>query len=620
MPSPRRTKKITDEILEDFSLPDYPAREMESGRMSSSVTSGRAIDRYVASVLSESDDDSIFSTARKSAVASHQSVCFDDDSSFEPVNPFDGSPDRTYANNSKWKNKIRKHWKPLSVLFFGVAIVLMVSAGVASNKNNEKASLHDDGNKAVGIPPVTFTTAPIESGSISEPSYTPTSEPTSYLEDMVNSSSVPTYMPTSSNNAATTEPPLVDEPKSGRPTDRPTSSPVIMNTTAPTPVTPRPTGKPITLTPKPTTAAPTPKPTSIPTMPLKYYEMLKAAKFVSGKTPFDRTDTAQSLAFHWLYYEGNPSNNLYEFFEQYATAVIFFSLTKIRMSSVPTNLMPQDAGADFTSRREICGWSGVRCAYNNTSEVVHVTEIRLPAKKLSGTIPSEIGFLPYLVKLDLAENDIAGTIPQELYGLQNLRHLYLNDNKLQGTISPRIDELHLAEYIYLGQNNLTGTFPSTVGKNRPNNWRFLSLHSNKLTGTLPTGMLLRNAFMVDFSQNNFYGKLPTDITQENFSKLRLLYFNNNAFTGTIPESLMQLKKLKVLFLNDNFFVGGIPDDMNSGLKLNLLTLRAQNNSLTTKVSSNICDLDVNKGEYELVELSVDCEICDGCSLCRTRCY
>eukprot|EP00804_Cyclotella_cryptica_P027390 CCRYP_008822-RB/>CCRYP_008822-RB protein AED:0.24 eAED:0.24 QI:174/1/1/1/1/0.75/4/718/463 len=452
MPSPRRTKKVTDEILEDFALPDYPAREMESRSMNSSVTSARAIDRYVASVLHESDDDSIFSTARRSAAASHRSVHFDDDSSFEPVNPFDGTPDRTYANSSKWKTKIRKHWKPLSVLFFGVAVILMVSAGVASNKKNGAVAFQDDGNKAVGIPPITITAAPIESTSISEPSYTPTSDPTSFAEDTANSSSsVPTYMPTGATNAATTELPLVDAPTWALPTDRPTSSQVLMSTNAPTkkptlqPVTPKPTGKPITPTPKPTMTAPTSKPTSTPTMPLKYYEMLKAAKFVSGKTPFDRTDTAQSLAFHWLYFEGNPSNNLYEFFEQYATAVIFFSLTKMRMSSVPTNVMPQDAGADFTSRREICGWSGVRCAYNYTSEIVHVTEIRLPAKKLSGTIPSEIGFLPYLVKLDLADNEITGTIPQELYGLANLRHLYLNDNNLQGTISPRIDELHLAE-------------------------------------------------------------------------------------------------------------------------------------------------------------------------------
>jgi Leucine-rich repeat (LRR) protein len=244
---------------------------------------------------------------------------------------------------------------------------------------------------------------------------------------------VPPLKETASPIAETKNSPITNSPST-----KPTPKPVLAST--------KPTGspstaKPITPTPRPTTAVPTLKPTPGPTMPEKYYEMLKAAKFVSGKTAFERTDTAQSLAFHWLYFTGNPSSNLYEFFEQYATAVIFFSLTKM----YSTSLLPQDAGNDFTTRREICGWSGVRCAYNYTSETVHVTEIKLPAKKLTGPIPSEIGFLPYLITIDLANNDITGTIPEELYGLERLRHLYLNDNKLQGTISPRIDELNLAE-------------------------------------------------------------------------------------------------------------------------------------------------------------------------------
>ena len=105
--------------------------------------------------------------------------------------------------------------------------------------------------------------------------------------------------------------------------------------------------------------------------------------------------------------------------------------------------------------------------------------------------------------------------------------------------------------IYLGQNNLTGTFPSVVGTRRPNNWRFFSVHQNRLTGSLPSEMSLKNAYMLDFSNNNFYGKLPNDITQSNFNKLRLLYLNNNAFAGTIPDSFMQFRKIKGLFLNDN---------------------------------------------------------------------
>jgi hypothetical protein len=430
MPSSRRSKKITDEILQDFALPDYPAREMENRSTASSTVNSRAIDRYVASVLSESDDDSIYSTARKSATHSHRSVHFEDDSSFEPVDPYGETDPTLFPRQGKWKRKAQKHWKPLSTLAFGVMVVLLIVAGVASNKKSDRPVNQGDGNKAVGMPSgIASTSAPIEAVSI------PTGQPiVQESAELDNPTFQPSYYPTldNSTDSITTEPPLKITPAPI--TKTVTKSPSSKPTNAPS-------RKPTTPTPKPTTANPTPKPTSGPTMPQKYYEMLKAAKFVSGKAPFDRTDTAQSLAFHWLYFSGNPSANLYEFFEQYATAVVFFSLTKMHTSS----LMPQDAANDFTQRREICGWSGVRCAYNYTSEMVHVTEIKLPAKKLSGTIPSEIGFLPSLVTIDLANNEIGGTIPQELYGLERLRHLYLNDNRLQGTISERIDELNLAE-------------------------------------------------------------------------------------------------------------------------------------------------------------------------------
>lgn len=67
--------------------------------------------------------------------------------------------------------------------------------------------------------------------------------------------------------------------------------------------------------------------------------------------------------------------------------------------------------------------------------------------------------------------------------------------------------------------------------------------------------------------------------------------------------------------------GSIPYIIDDDQKVNMLTLRVQHNQLTQPVASPICALDVNRGEYELVELGVDCSICPvGCSLCRNRCY
>lgn len=397
MPSSKKKSSRVKDILDDFSLPDYPPGGAR-------VTSDRAIDRFVATVLSENDEESIYSYAKKSAES--RSIEIHDDASFAPVNPFDDDIDTELYRRMRFGSKIRKHWKPLSMICFGVAVVLFISAGVTKNRN-----IKTDGGGGTNV--VGMTPAPVletEAPTSSSITYSPTAFPT---ELITNEPTVPKDTPppsASPQTAPTTDAPIVAPSPTNNPTVRPTPEPSSS-----------PTGK--------------------PTMPEKYYEMMKAAKFVSGKDAFNRTDSAQSLAFHWLYFEGNPSSNLYEFFEQYATAVIFFSLTMSRMSSV-NYALAQD---DFTTRREVCGWGGVRCAFNYTSDIVHVTEIRLPAKQLKGTLPSEIGFLPYLIKLDLADNEIVGTIPEELYGLQRLRHLYLNNNKLEGIISPRIDDLNFAE-------------------------------------------------------------------------------------------------------------------------------------------------------------------------------
>lgn len=132
-----------------------------------------------------------------------------------------------------------------------------------------------------------------------------------------------------------------------------------------------------------------------------------------------------------------------------------------------------------------------------------------------------------------------------------VRHLFLNNNTLTGTISSSIDNLNLAEQIYLGQNSLTGTLPSNIGTNRPNEWRFFSVHDNQLSGTIHEGMKLKSLYMLDLSRNDFYGTIPSDMMMENYSTLRLLYLDHNSLVGTIPASLMQMRKMKVMNLNDN---------------------------------------------------------------------
>mmetsp|Transcript_29710 Transcript_29710/g.59446 ORF Transcript_29710/g.59446 Transcript_29710/m.59446 type:complete len:567 (+) Transcript_29710:134-1834(+) len=562
MASPNRVR--TRNRIDEFVLPDEDGERVvnvpsinASASLASSLDGkspvesasraawGRAIDRYVASVLeehrngSQPDELKVFSLAQniEKSAAIDTGIPSLDDASFAPFNPFEGDTTQREKSTSE---RIREHWKLLAVICFGLSLILFVSAGVASRggaKSTEAGTnvVTTPETPVVGVLIPSFSPTPSRSGSPTPnptvpPTYNPTGESPTYLP-----SGNPIAAPTTI--APTTFPsPDPSSAPSFEPSQNPSRGPSYAPSTTPT----------IKASFLPS-SSPTLSPTAKPTMPGKYFEMKKAAEYVSGNDAFNSTSTAQSLAFHWLYFEGNPSSNIYEFFEQYAVAVVFFSLTRARMRSVGGNYgLAQD---DFTSRREVCGWSGLRCAYNYTSEMSHVTEIKLAGKELTGTIPSEIRFLPYLTRLDLSDNEIVGTIPEDLYFLRRLRHLYLNNNHLEGTISDKLDNLNGAEHIYLGQNDLTGTLPSNIGTNRPNEWRMFSVYNNSLSGSIPSGMRLRNAYVLDFSRNQFSGHLPANIEQSEYSKLRLLYLDRNQFTGTIPPYLSQLRKLKGLFLN-----------------------------------------------------------------------
>lgn len=357
---------------------------------------GRSIDRYVAAVLDDAsnsnsrqsggdlppsphpDNHLLAFLGEKSAQSrSINTQGFIDDVSFQPIRPFEdheGPP--VPRRKERMEQQMKKHWKPITAVCLGVVLVLAISLGASKLRNGH----HE--NKT-GISAVATPLYPTESPTTALPTYTPTIQPTT------GSPTVPIG----------------------------TKTPTLEPTTAP------PTGYPT----KPPTNHPTLTPTNRPTMVPEYYQMLKAARYVSGSTersggnneedPLDDFSSPQSLAFHWLYFEGNPSHDVLEFLEQYAIAVVFFSLTEIRQSSWSNNL----AQDDFTATREVCGWDGVRCAYDYTSNMTHVTEIKLASNGLTGPIPKEIGFLPYLIKLDLADNEIVGTIPEEIYNLQNLR-------------------------------------------------------------------------------------------------------------------------------------------------------------------------------------------------------
>ena len=78
------------------------------------------------------------------------------------------------------------------------------------------------------------------------------------------------------------------------------------------------------------------------------------------------------------------------------------------------------------------------------------------------TVPSELGELSNLKKLDLSENFFHGEIPKELGRLQ-LENFYLNHNMLYGSVPSVVFNVSTAKGFNIAANSFTGTLPTEVG-------------------------------------------------------------------------------------------------------------------------------------------------------------
>ncbi len=200
------------------------------------------------------------------------------------------------------------------------------------------------------------------------------------------------------------------------------------------------------------------------------------------------------------------------------------------------------------------GWFGVICNASGTE----VLELNLGNNNLVGQIPSSVGDLVSLQKLDVSFGHLDDTtIPPGIGQLTSLTRLYLNDSNISGPLPIELGQLTSLIELIADDNRLSGTVPSELG---------------------------------------------------NLSNLIILRLYGNLFTGPIPDSLSQLTELKSLGLKRNALVGIIPSDLINMTKLDSISLdwnalHSDDSSLNTFINQRVENTNENYVDTQTIDAS-----------------
>ena len=90
---------------------------------------------------------------------------------------------------------------------------------------------------------------------------------------------------------------------------------------------------------------------------------------------------------------------------------------------------------------------------------------------------------------------------------------------------------------------------------------YLNFYDNKLTGTIPKNLKLRDLYYFDIGRNFIGGSIPEDVGTD-FIKLRYLHIDHNRLTETIPETIPPMAdgRLISFLANHNRLEGLVPDN------------------------------------------------------------
>ncbi len=208
---------------------------------------------------------------------------------------------------------------------------------------------------------------------------------------------------------------------------------------------------------------------------------------------------------------------------------------------------------------------------------------------LRGQLPANIGKLTALQVLRFQPyGNLKSTIP-ELGHLKDLRLLHISGVHASGRIPQWVADLTTQKLasITLHSNQLTGPIPTPTPPKAPTALERLRLSGNKLTGTIPESLCSApDLETLSLGNNQLSGSIPKCL--EDLSKLSYLELRRNQLSGSIPSELGKLTKLRGLALEHNRLTGGIPSEIGDMSALESLDLAR--NQLTGSIPPKLGSL------------------------------
>lgn len=307
----------------------------------------------------------------------------------------------------------------------------------------------------------------------------------------------------------------------------------------------------------------------------------RAIASVSSDTILKGGTTPQGKARNWMLEEDTLLETIASdedrIRQRYALSVLFFStnggMWEHANESIPVVFL------DPTLNE--CNWTGVVCESEVPMSNLRrrqqrraqetkprynfdpVVQLVLKNLKLSGPLPSEIGAIQTLRKVDLSNNTIVGSLPDVFENLPDLDYLDASENNITGSIPTAVWSHKELRYLYLYANELSGRIEGNgPDRNNEKTLKEIRIYQNKLSGQLPDWL----ARLFDLEQfiafeNQFSGTLP-QLYPDTLKDYDLSF---NRITGRIPESLWSVQgapPLEKLYLDHNLLTGPLPPSPN----------------------------------------------------------